>query len=170
MKPNPCSMAEDDEPCPAPKDDRREDDGEAAADWLRLALAPPPPPLRSPSYASSSSIPFTPFPSAWPVNSAIGFREPPLAEMALEMVPWIGGSHLRREPPPYWRRFWHVGDQNHTLDGGSALMLPPEFVPRQLVHSMPVPAMVPRLDVRMVSPPRRLQSTVWVTLQALRNQ
>ncbi|XP_042410275.1 protein LAX PANICLE 2-like [Zingiber officinale] len=170
LKPNPCSMAEDDEPSPAPKDGRREDDGEAAADWLRLALAPPLPHLPSSSSASSSSVPFTPFPSAWPVNRAIGFREAPSAEMAVEMVPWIGVRHHRREPPPYWGRFWNVGEPNLAIGGGSALMLPPEFVSRQFLHSMPIPAMVPRLDVRMVSPPRRLQSTVWVTLQALRNQ
>ncbi|KAG6490667.1 hypothetical protein ZIOFF_051977 [Zingiber officinale] len=150
LKPNPCSMAEDDEPSPAPKDGRREDDGEAAADWLRLALAPPLPHLPSSSSASSSSVPFTTFTSAWPVNRAIGFREAPSAEMAVEMVPWIGVRHHRREPPPYWGRFWNVGDPNLAIGGGSALMLPPEFVSRQFVHSMPIPAMVPRLDVRMI--------------------
>ncbi|KAG6493787.1 hypothetical protein ZIOFF_048790 [Zingiber officinale] len=150
LKPNPCSMAEDDEPSPAPKDGRREDDGEAAADWLRLALAPPLPHLPSSSSASSSSVPFTPFPSAWPVNRAIGFREAPSAEMAVEMVPWIGVRHHRREPPPYWGRFWNVGEPNLAIGGGSALMLPPEFVSRQFLHSMPIPAMVPRLDVRMI--------------------
>ncbi|XP_042445707.1 protein LAX PANICLE 2-like [Zingiber officinale] len=184
------SMADDDEPSPAPQDERRDDDDfspATSADWLRLALAPPPLNLPSPAAAaagssggpermripsvSSSPAMFSPFPAVWPGNSASGFPIPPPVDMAAPLVPWVG-PHRREPPPQYWGRFWNVGNANLALGGGSALMLPPampEFVARQLVHPTASSAVAPPLPVRVVSPPRRPQSGVWFTLQAMRN-
>ncbi|XP_074569680.1 uncharacterized protein LOC141826337 [Curcuma longa] len=191
LKPNPHSMAYDDELSPAPQDDRRDDDDvdlATSTDWLRLSLGPPPNPL-SPtvaavssggaermktSSASSSVSLFSPLPflAVWPSSSASGFPNPPAADMAGSMVPWTG-PHSREPPPQYWGRFWNVGNTNLALGGGPALILPPampEFVARQLAHPMMSSAGAPRMAVRVVSPPRRPQSGVWVTLQAKRNR
>ncbi|KAG6470508.1 protein LAX PANICLE 2-like [Zingiber officinale] len=191
LKPNPHSMAYDDELSPAPQDDRRGDDEVCPAtstDWLRLSLGPPPNPLSSnvaaassggsermkTSSASSSAALFSPLPllAFWPSSSASGFPNPPAEDMAGPMVPWTG-PHSREPPPQYWGRFWNVGNTNLALGGGPALILPPampEFVARQLAHPMMSSAGAPRMAVRVVSPPRRPQSGVWVTLQAKRNR
>lgn len=181
------SMADEDEPSPAQQDDRRDDD-DTSADWLRLALAPPlnlPPPVAAAATAASSGGPermrtssvssspamFSPFPAIWPGNSARGFPNPPPADMAVPLVPWPG-PHRREPTPQFWGRFWNVGNSNLAFSGGSPLMLPPtmpDFVARQLVHPTASSAVAPRLPVRVVSPPRRPQSGVWVTLQAMRN-
>lgn len=171
-----------DEPSPAPEDEQFGRDDGGSGDWLQLGLGTPPPlvptdaaPGRTattqlelfsarPS-SSASPAPGT-CPVAWPGVS--GFRAPMMG-MAMTMVPWM--SH-RREMP------WGRCNPNLAMGGSSATTtLPPvmpEFVARQFVYPIPGsatpsgPEVLP--EMRVVTPPRRPQSGVWIMLQAARDQ
>ncbi|WOL12876.1 hypothetical protein Cni_G21644 [Canna indica] len=193
LKPNP-SMT-DDEPSPAAevdeqrgstRRDENDDDTSSSGDWLQLGLATTPPlvavpgdtpermaattrleffPGRPPSSSSSSVSPASvTYPVAWSPGGGI---RAPVVEMTMTMVPWM--SHLRRDMP------WGRWNPSLAMGGASStVVLPPalpEFVARQFMHpisSSSAPSLRP--DVRVVSPPRRPQSGVWITLQAMRNQ
>ncbi|RWV85826.1 hypothetical protein BHE74_00022838 [Ensete ventricosum] len=171
-----------DEPPPAPEDEQFGCDDGGSGDWLQLGLGTPPPlvptdaapgrmattqlELFSARPSSSASPAPGAFPVAWPGVS--GFRAPMMG-MAMTMVPWM--SH-RREMP------WGRCNPNLAMGGSSATTtLPPvmpEFVARQLVYPIPGsatpsgPEVMP--EMRVVTPPRRPQSGVWIMLQAARDQ
>ncbi|XP_065013622.1 protein LAX PANICLE 2-like [Musa acuminata AAA Group] len=171
-----------DEPSPAPEDEQFGRDDGGSGDWLQLGLGTPPPlvptdaapgrtattqlELFSARPSSSASPGPGTCPVAWPGVS--GFRAPMMG-MAMTMVPWM--SH-RREMP------WGRCNPNLAMGGSSATTtLPPvmpEFVARQFVYPIPGsatpsgPEVLP--EMRVVTPPRRPQSGVWIMLQAARDQ